>query len=110
MSVDFTEDADAPSPAFSDLELADRFAARHAGELRYVAAWGQWLRFDGRCWREENTLWAFDRARAICREAAAEANKGEKSIASAKTVAAVEKLARADRRLAATIDAWDVDP
>ena len=32
------------------------------------------------------------------------------AVASAKTVAAVERLAKADRRLAATIDQWDVDP
>jgi putative DNA primase/helicase len=32
------------------------------------------------------------------------------TIASAKTVAAVERLARADRRIAATIDQWDRDP
>jgi putative DNA primase/helicase len=32
------------------------------------------------------------------------------AIASAKTVAAVERLARADRRLAAMIDQFDADP
>ena len=31
-------------------------------------------------------------------------------LASAKTVAAVEKLAKSDRRLAATVDQWDADP
>ena len=31
-------------------------------------------------------------------------------IASAKTVAAIERLAKADRRIAATTDQWDVDP
>ncbi len=31
-------------------------------------------------------------------------------IASAKTVAAIERLAKADRRLAATVDQWDSDP
>ncbi len=32
------------------------------------------------------------------------------AIASAKTVAAVERLARADRRIAATVEQWDIDP
>lgn len=32
------------------------------------------------------------------------------ALASAKTVAAVERLARADRRVAATVDQWDADP
>jgi hypothetical protein len=34
----------AQAPAFSDEALALRFAERHAGELRYVAAWGRWCR------------------------------------------------------------------
>src|ERR1041385_8957979 len=32
------------------------------------------------------------------------------AVASAKTVAAVANLARADRRLAATVEQWDADP
>ena len=33
-----------------------------------------------------------------------------KTLASAKTVAAVERLAKADRKLAATFEQWDTDP
>src|ERR1700716_2060515 len=99
-------------PAFSDEALALRFADRHANDLRYVAAWGRWLRYDGSRWAFEDTLAAFDFARKICREAAAECNKPKAAavVASAKTVAAVERLAKADRRLAATIRQWDADP
>jgi len=48
----------------------------------------------------------------VCREAAAECNDARiaTGLASARTVAAVERLARADRRLAATSDQWDCDP
>ena len=51
-------------------------------------------------------------ARRICREAASECNKPKVSslIASAKTVSAVERLAKADRQHAATVDQWDSDP
>ncbi len=54
---------------------------------------------------------AFDLSRAICRAASAECNDPRVSvpIASAKTVAAVERLAKADRRHAATVDQWDDD-
>jgi putative DNA primase/helicase len=99
-------------PTFSDEALALRFTARHGGELRYVAKWGRWLRWDGTRWAFDETLVAFDLARAICREAAAECNKPKVAsvIASAKTVAAIERLARADRRHAATVDQWDADP
>jgi putative DNA primase/helicase len=99
-------------PAFSDEALALRFAERHAGDLRYVAAWNKWLSWSGTHWRFDDTLHAFDLARRICREAAAECNKSKiaVAIASAKTVAAVERLARTDRRIAATIEQWDADP
>jgi putative DNA primase/helicase len=68
--------------------------------------------WDGMQWRPDDTLHAFDAARHICREAASRANDPhvQTSVASAKTVAAVERLARADRRLAATTDQWDADP
>jgi len=99
-------------PAFSDEALALRFAERHRNDLRYVAAWSRWLSWDGTRWIFDDTLCAFDRARRICREAAAECNKSRvaSAIASAKTVAAVERLAKADRRHAATSDQWDADP
>jgi putative DNA primase/helicase len=52
-------------------------------------------------------LHAFDRARAIRREIAADREGSARAIASAKTLAAVERLAKADRRLAATAPQWD---
>ncbi len=100
------------APAFSDEALALRFAERHANGLRYVAAWGKWLSWTGTHWRLDDTLNAFDLARQIARETASKCNKPKIAsvIASAKTVAAIERLAKSDRRLAATIDQWDADP
>jgi phage/plasmid-associated DNA primase len=108
-SVD--DEPDRP-PAFSDEALALRFTERHQDRLRYVATWGRSLVRDPAVWRFDETMHAFDMARAICREAAAECNDPRiaSSIASAKTVAAVEKLAKADRRHAATVDERDADP
>ena len=94
------------SPAAED-SIALLFAERHAHELRYVAAQARWLSFDGSRWVLDDTLHAFDRARAICREIAIGGDKPISAIASAKTVAAVERLAKADRRLAATTVQWD---
>jgi putative DNA primase/helicase len=45
--------------------------------------------------------------REICREIAVECDRAASAVASAKTVAAVERLAKADRRLAATTAQWD---
>jgi putative DNA primase/helicase len=96
-------------PAFSDDALAIRFAKRHVDELRYVAEWGKWLSWASDHWRPDKTLRAFDLARVICRAAATECTKARISAAltSAKTVAAIERMAKADRKLAATDDQWD---
>src|SRR5262245_50119997 len=96
------------SPATEEA-LALAYADRHANELRYVAAFGRWMCYDGTHWAFDTTLRAFDRARDICREAAIDCEKAKvaTAIASAKTVAAVERLAKADRRLAASADQWD---
>jgi putative DNA primase/helicase len=102
----------AQAPAFSDSALALRFVERHAGDLRYVAAWGRWLEWTGKHWRLDDTKLATDRAWRICHEAAAECNQAKIAsvVASAKTVAAVERLALAERRIAATVNQWDSDP
>jgi D5 N terminal like/RepB DNA-primase from phage plasmid len=81
--------------------VALAFAAQHAETFRYVARAVQWKRWTGSRWQDEHTLSAFDHARALCREV------GD---ADAKVVAAVERLARSDRRIAATVEQWDTDP
>jgi putative DNA primase/helicase len=93
-------------PAAEDAIALD-FADRHQDELRYVALWGRWLHFDEVCWKLDDTLHVFDLARALCREVAGNCERNAAAIASAKTVAAVERLARADRRLAAIAEQWD---
>jgi putative DNA primase/helicase len=104
-------ESEARPPAFTDEALALRFAERHKDDLRFVAAWNRWLILDGPCWRHDRTMLALNLARTICREASAECNDARiaSAIASAKTVAAVERLAKADRRIAATVDQWDSD-
>jgi len=100
------------SPEFSDDALALEFTERHKREFRYVAKWGTWLNWDGTRWKFEDTLKAIDLARAVARYFANHCSRSidAPKIASAKTVAAIEKLARADRRHAATVDQWDGDP
>src|SRR3954452_7263679 len=43
-------DDDRP-PTFSDEAIALRFAATHADKLRFVAAWGKWLSWQGTHWQ-----------------------------------------------------------
>jgi putative DNA primase/helicase len=95
-------------PAAED-SIALLFAERYAHELRHVAAWGWWLRYDGTCWSRDSTLHTFDLARAICREVASDSEKAAAAVASAKTVVAIERLAKSDRRLAAAVSQWDAN-
>jgi phage/plasmid-associated DNA primase len=100
-------------PEFCDDALALLFSQAHAANLRYVALLGKWLLWADTHWFLDETLKAFDLARAICRSASARVppklTNLAAAVASAKTVAAVERLAKADRQHASTIDQWDKD-
>jgi hypothetical protein len=87
----------------SEDALALSFAARHCDELRFVSFWGKWLKWTAGRWQVEKTLAAFDLARKICHGHSLRSLR-------ARTVAAIELMARSDRRLAATTDQWDADP
>jgi putative DNA primase/helicase len=101
-------------PRFSEEALALRFSRQYEGELRYVDGWARWMCWDGTRWREDDTLAVFDRCRSICRRGSAECGDAQErvamKIAAAQTVAAIERLARADRRHAAIVEQWDADP
>jgi putative DNA primase/helicase len=78
-----------------------KLARQHERDFRYVSFTSKWMAWRGARWIVETTLAAFDAIRALCRAG----GKGD-----AKVVAAVERLARSDRLLAATIEQWDADP
>jgi putative DNA primase/helicase len=106
---------EASSPPTTEDALGLRFAGTHASALRYVAMWSRWFRWDSKRWRPDETLHAYDLVRGLCREARKAlppdaSDKLHAILASASTVAAVERLAKSDRRLAATVDQWDRDP
>jgi putative DNA primase/helicase len=105
-------DDDDEAPEFSDEDLALRFANEHVYVMRYVAAMGRWFKWTGKVWERDETRVAFSLSRQVVRAAARECAKETtaKSITSAKTVAAVERLAQADPRLATAVDIWDADP
>lgn len=94
----------------SEDALALQFTRRHRDQFIYCAEWGSWLRWDGRRWARERTLAALDLARDVCREATTGEEKRLRSrVRSAQTVAAVTKLASADRSHAVTSDQFDRD-
>lgn len=94
----------------SEDALALTFCEAHPHQ-RYVAAWSKWLVFDGTRWRIDSTLHVFDRIRAHVRRAmGADDSSQARALAKAQTIAGIERLAKADRRYAATVDQWDTDP
>lgn len=100
------------SPEFSDDALTLRFTKRHKDDLRYIDFWHCWWIWNCQRWTHDDTINVVNLVRANCREASEECEdlREAKKIASAKTVAAVERLARSDRKHAARVDQWDTDP
>ena len=105
-------DNDPRPPEFSDEALALRFTAKHPTTLRYVAAWGKWYVWSGKVWTPDETMIVFNLSRELCRAVSATVNDPSVAVAvaSARTIAAVERLARADPAHAATVNEWDADP
>nr|MDQ2667387.1 phage/plasmid primase, P4 family [Gemmatimonadota bacterium] len=102
---------DGVAPEFSDDNLAIEFTKRHGERYRFTAKWGKWHRWSRGVWVEDTTLAVFDQARLVLRELAATCEKKTTAtmITSARTIASVERLARADRTHAATVEQWDAD-
>jgi putative DNA primase/helicase len=103
-------------PEYSDDAVALAFSTRHARDLLFVPEWGHWVRWDGTRWARDTTLAVFDLARLVCREEAARAERTAKDgagwvskIAGRPKAAAVENLARADRRHAREASLFDQD-
>lgn len=92
--------------------LALDFTRRYAEDWRYVAQWGQWLVWTGARWQTEQTLCAQHLVREVCRHASLRAGSVRLAakLASSSVMGGVERLARADRRHAATTEEWDADP
>jgi len=91
--------------------LALSFTGNYHQDWRYVAAWKRWMVWDGQRWRAEATLAASDLIRHVCRHASLNASDSRTAakLGASSTVSGVERLARSDRRHAATADEWDAD-
>jgi putative DNA primase/helicase len=100
------------APEFSEAKVARELGDRYAGRLRFVDRKGRWLEYTGDHWQDDDTRFVFDEARKVCVEMAALAQKPneQKRLASKQTIAAVEAIARADRRMVATMADFDRDP
>lgn len=99
-------------PPEAEERLALEFSGRYQSTLKYTAPLGRWAYWTGRQWYPDDTLQIPDLIRTHCREVSIELSddKVQRRVASAATVAAVERLARSDRRHAMRIEDWDSDP
>ena len=95
------------SIGMSEDGLALAFADRHSTNARYCHTTGSWFTFDGTCWRRDDSMLTFSWARDLCRETNVNSGMNFKKTAA---VAAIERAARSDRRLAVTSEIWDRDP
>ncbi len=107
---------------FAEDTIALQFCDIYGQNMRYVAKWGRWYAWNGSVWLEDDTLSVFDKIRAIVRQEAdaatalakrAGVNKPEaagRKLLDGRVIASIERLARSDRRVAATTEQWDADP
>ena len=89
----------------SEDALALRFSEETKDSLRFIALKNRWHHWDGTRWRPESTLLAYDLARASVRDAVGPDSKFKK----ASVIAAVERMARVDRRQATELSAYNAD-
>jgi P4 family phage/plasmid primase-like protien len=116
-SITLPADTDTP---VSDDELTQRFTGRHKNDFRYVAALGRWLIWSGTHWAHDDSKAVFDAIRQSCRldlglaltgvTKESDRKRMRERLGGAATIAAVERLASADRVHAITNDALDADP
>ncbi|KRR09972.1 hypothetical protein CQ12_06050 [Bradyrhizobium jicamae] len=98
-------------PMDADDSLALDFAGEHVRELRHCEEWGRWLRWDGARWQTDKTARAYNLVREHLRKMGSGMHlQDARKILSAKTVAAVERMAKTDPRIATEAAIWDADP
>lgn len=116
--ADVPEEDQALPWQYSEERLAAEYTRLHGDDWKYVAEFSKWFWWDGFRWRTDLTLRAFDLARELARHVSAHAHENPELsrsqqkrvgaiIGSAKTVASIERLARADRGHAMPAEAFD---
>jgi putative DNA primase/helicase len=105
------DDAEALAPHLSEIALAEEFAAAAAGAFRWSPGMG-WMHNQGSHWERDAKLQRYTLAKAICKAAAATAERPQHKakVASASTANSVLSLARSDRGVVTDVAEWDAHP
>ena len=91
-------------------QAAVRFARQYQGRLRFCHDHGTWFEWDGAIWRKNITGLAFNWARELARDLAANEPDKIRYVASKAAFAgSVERFAKTDPTLAVTAAAWDAN-
>jgi P4 family phage/plasmid primase-like protien len=103
-----------PSMADGHFELDEdgvirAFTAAHKDELRFDHVAGSWFRFDGNCWRREETKLAHHYARALATSMAEDDPKA-KALRKVHVWEAIERGARTVREFVTKAEEWNRDP
>lgn len=116
----YADTADNNTAPISDDELTRRFTDRNGDRFRYCATLGRWYEWRSTHWMHDETMTVYDAARYSCKvdlgnalgrsPKDGEARALRTKLGSASTIAAVVKMASADRRHAVTHAALDADP
>lgn len=98
---------------FTDEFLAREFSAKHSKELKYTAERNRWFHWNGSYWEPDRVLKAYDKVRHFAKAKAESIleNNPETAmrLASAATVANIQKLARSDARHTIQQEQWDTN-
>ncbi len=99
------------SLSLNEDRIALRFADLNTEHLRYDHDIGTWYIWTGTHWCRDHQMRTFDRVRTLCRDfsARSQLDAEKKQLGKQATAAAVERMARADQRLATTSKVWDQD-
>lgn len=93
--------------------IATVLSELYGADWKYSAAWGQWYRWNGRRWECDQVLALNYLVRQVCHAAstfAVDSGQGVRArLASAATIANVERLTRADPIHATPAENWDAD-
>lgn len=90
---------------------AQLFVDRHHENIRFCHSTGHWFCWNGARWQIDQTNSTYQLARELGREIGEDQDeRGRKAIGKTGFANGIERFARADPRVAVTVDYWDQDP
>jgi hypothetical protein len=99
-------------PEDTEIKMAHRFVQNAGGDLRYIPQLGSWRVWDGSRWREDDICEVWTRVHDYCAEASSRMLDRPGTcchIASASTVAAIERISRWNPAAKLSAELWDAD-